>query len=186
VYRESIIELLESASPSMIEEGKGWYREARDYCVEISKRTKIKLDIVVGVLAILSPRNRWERNKIDTLNLIKGYREKDIDRYKICTYNRNKYKALKLLRNKDIRIISGNKVKAFYLNILYPERSTLVTIDTWICKGLRINKLTPVIYKRVESEYYEVSKNIRDLLSHQIQAINWINIRGQEENKKRI
>lgn len=182
MYRENIIELLESASPEVKEKGINWYREAREYCVNVSKKTRVRLDIVIGILAILSPRNKWERNKLDTMNLIRGFKEGNSKDYKIYTYNRNKEKALRLLRYKDKRLIKGNKVKAFYLNILYPERVTLVTVDTWICKGLGIDKLTPNTYKTVESEYYEVYRDIRYLLPHQIQAVNWINIRGQIDN----
>lgn len=183
MYQESITNLLERSSKETIEEGREWYKVARDYCKNISNSTKTKLNIVVGVLALLSPRNKWERNKLDTYNLIKGYKENTLDNCKVCTYSKNKKKAIELIETNNIDLIRGNKVRAFYLNILFPNRASLVTIDTWISRGLEVDKLTPHIYKQIESDYYKVYKKINYLLPHEIQAINWIYIRGIYNNK---
>ena len=55
--------------------------------------------IVVGVLSALSPNNKWERNVIDdTENMCVAYKSDiPLDDVKVCTYNANKQKAIKIL-----------------------------------------------------------------------------------------
>jgi hypothetical protein len=42
--------------------GASWYREAQGSALDISTRLKLPLHIVTGVIAALSPNNKWDRN----------------------------------------------------------------------------------------------------------------------------
>ena len=106
--------------------GEIWYKNANKSCSTIAKKTDINIAFVVGVLSALSPNNKWERNVIDAENMCIAYKSNiPLDEVKVCTYNANKQKAIKILelidKDKifvdidDIReILNGNKVKAFF------------------------------------------------------------------------
>ena len=55
------------------------------------------------MIAALSPRNKWSRNVIDAENLIEAFTRdsESAVNIKVCTFNKNKEKALKILENKD-------------------------------------------------------------------------------------
>ena len=105
--------------------GENWYKIANKSCRDIAKKTTMHSAIVVGVLAALSPNNKWERNVIDAENMCVAYKSGiPLSEVKVCTYNANKEKAIKILGlldsgssnvYLDIRdILNGNKVKAFF------------------------------------------------------------------------
>ena len=45
--------------------GKAWYKEAQKFTKYLSKKYNVDRYIVAAVLSILSPNNKWERNKQD-------------------------------------------------------------------------------------------------------------------------
>ena len=180
--------------------GEIWYKVANKSCGAIAKKTQMHSAIVVGVLSALSPNNKWERNIIDTENICMAYKSDiPLDEVKVCTYNANKQKAIKILGildkgsmdlENDIReILNGNKVKAFFKCIHnYETNKTTVCIDGH-AKAIYIGEkfalssnssnVTNKQYRIISQAYIDATKEINEsegtsYLPYQIQAITWV------------
>jgi hypothetical protein len=166
--------LFNIASDCQINRGINWYNEAREFCQSIAVKYNKPYMQVCAVLAALSPRNKWERNKIDCEELVKGNAS-----HKYATFSSNVLKGIKCLMAQTyqevITILNSNKVTAFFDNI-FNMYSQLVTIDTHMYQ---------VIFGRVpqqisDREYNELSQMIIDianefkLIPYELQAIVWI------------
>jgi|TARA_R110000796_G_scaffold247267_1_gene372626 hypothetical protein len=118
------------------EENNHWYQEANEWAVEVSEflfkfsGRRISVKQVLGVVSALSPMQEWNKNKEIAIDLIMtgdcGYME------------RGKQKARDILRlgghfrhfDTEIKsILNGEKTKTFYENMVYPTRSSGVTVD---------------------------------------------------------
>ena len=117
-------------------ENNHWYQEANEWAVEVSEflfkfsGRRISVKQVLGVVSALSPMQEWNKNKEIAIDLIMtgdcGYME------------RGKQKARDILRlgghfrhfDSEIKsILNGEKTKTFYENMVYPTRSSGVTVD---------------------------------------------------------
>ena len=117
-------------------ENNHWYQEANEWAVEVSEflfkfsGRRISVQQVLGVVSALSPMQEWNKNKEIAIDLIMtgdcGYME------------RGKQKARDILRlgghfrhfDTEIKsILNGEKTKTFYENMVYPTRSSGVTVD---------------------------------------------------------
>ena len=180
--------------------GEIWYKVANKSCSTIAKKVGMHSAIVVGVLAALSPNNKWERNVIDAENMCIAYKSDiPLDDVKVCTYNANKQKAIKILGildsgsmdlENDIRdILNGNKVKAFFDCIYsYETNKTTVCIDghakaIYIGEKLALSSnssnVTNKQYRVISQAYIDATKEINEsegtsYLPYQIQAITWV------------
>jgi hypothetical protein len=103
--------------------GANWYPQAFASIGAIAGAYYLSARTVAGVVAALSPRNKWTRNLIDAEQLIRIYKAAGLEeasQYKVCTFNRNKLKALQILdqdptdpdRIRDI--LNGPKLVEFY------------------------------------------------------------------------
>ena len=183
--------------------GENWYKIANKSCRDIAKKTTMHSAIVVGVLAALSPNNKWERNVIDAENMCVAYKSGiPLSEVKVCTYNANKEKAIKILGlldsgssnvYLDIRdILNGNKVKAFFDCIygydLKETSSNTVCIDGH-AKAIYIGEkfalssnssnVTNKQYRVISQAYIDATREINQsegtsYLPYQIQAITWV------------
>ena len=180
--------------------GEIWYKVANKSCGAIAKKTQMHSAIVVGVLSALSPNNKWERNIIDTENICMAYKSDiPLDEVKVCTYNANKQKAIKILGildkgsmdlENDIReILNGNKVKAFFNCIHnYETNKTTVCIDGHakaiyigekFAQSSNSSNVTKKQYRIISQAYIDATKEINEsegtsYLPYQIQAITWV------------
>lgn len=169
---DKLLDLLVLADDSTITHGLTWYKKAHRICKKLSVKHDIPLYKVVGVMSALSPRNRWERNILDTESvIISGLKAK------VCTFNPNKEKAVKILSAKSdsevFRLLNGRKVQSFYNNILRPSKPSTVTIDIWAMRSVGLDRApNKGLYDAVESAYKELG-DLTGLLPHESQAIIW-------------
>ncbi len=84
--------MLQLASEADIFEGINWYQRAYDLAVRfIHAYDGLTMGQAVGVIAALSPNNRWERNCNDAEAMIKIWHSQgDYNSIKVCTFNKNK------------------------------------------------------------------------------------------------
>ena len=154
-----------------------WYQDANKYCLEVSKEFNIPLYKAVGILAALSPRNKWERNKKDLRTLI-SQRENG----KYGTFHNNRDKAIKILdadSHEEVeKLLTGRKIFSFYHNIFYCHGSNLVTVDVWAARSVGIDTITPKLYGEIEDAYVNVADSL-GLLPSDLQAICWLTVRGK-------
>jgi len=170
-----LLEHFKLASNTDLHHGMQWYRDAHNFCLKVAKWTRQPLFRVVGVMSALSPRNKWGRNKIDTIELIRKRK-----RGKYATFNNNRDKAIKILNAKDekevIAILSGMKTVSFYKNILRPYKNDTVTVDIWAMRSVGLDKLNRTSYNATQDAYRRVSNKL-GIKAHELQAIIWSVVR---------
>ena len=109
------------------QDGIAWYPAAKAIAGRLAERYGITETTAIGVVAALSPRNRWERNVRDADSLIAAFVAGGAEQAaltKVCTFNSNKAKAIRILTNEqsevecilrsDVQaILSGPKLREF-------------------------------------------------------------------------
>ena len=104
------------------QDGITWYPAAKAIAVKLAERYSIPASQAVGVIAALSPRNRWERNVQDADSLIAAFQAGGAEQArltKVCTFGANKAKAIKILESGAetlptvLDILSGPKLREF-------------------------------------------------------------------------
>jgi hypothetical protein len=167
--------------------GADWYPTANNAALIMAERYSVSLEIAAGVIAALSPNNRWERNLTDADSMIRAYSiggHNAADSIKVGTYNANKIKALAILSGNDcLQVLGGLKVRAFYDCIIGGDSVCIDGHAYAIWKGERIPttqtpKITPKIYDSIVADYRRAARVINlilkaDYSAAQIQAITW-------------
>ena len=161
-----------------------WYHAKHVVLSEVADFTGYSVDVVCGVVAVISPLQRWTRNLENAVSLI----YKHIDGIDISTtktkwgcFAPNKRKAQRILKGEDpINVISGAKVSAFYHNLRYPQSSTSVTIDSRMIQAAWGKKIPQRYHGKATYHLRpKIDEAIRDLalkyhaLPHEIQAAVW-------------
>lgn len=178
--------LIREATPTEISHGLDWYRDARVFAYSLSKRYNVPFVKVCGVIAALSPHNKWNRNRLDAERLIKFVSSGSPYLPRCNTYKAMRSKAVKILKLdiannfSVLKVLNGPKISAFFLNI-YDGENQSVTVDTWIHLAANLEYLKteerPVLKKK---EYAEIEKVIKELSfergikPYQTQAIIWL------------
>ena len=168
--------------------GKAWYKDAQSFTKRISKKYGIDRDAVAGILSALSPNNKWDRNKYDAEQIIIHHQRgfKTCTGIKVCTYNANKEKAWKIIKEgRSIITAKSPKTHAFAMNVgrLSPKH---VTIDKWHIRACLCNPgqgivptaetVTPIQYRRVEALTTEIAEE-QKMKAYELQAIIWLTIK---------
>jgi len=189
--------MLQLATVADIEQGKQWYQRAYDLAVKLMHAYDgITLGQCVGVIAALSPNNKWERNCNDAEAMIKAWHSgADPTSVKVCTFNKNKDKAAAILAlpddftTEDIEsILSGRKVCAFYRCIM--GFTDTVCVDghayaIWLGERVPTTKtpsISPKLYETISRAYVntaDVSFQLigENLTPAQVQAVTWVTYR---------
>jgi hypothetical protein len=175
---KNIQAVFDQATEAEQREGKGWYQSAHNACKMLATVHGISLNQACGITAALSPGLRWERN-LEAAECVIA--ELPLDGIGIRWYA-NVRKAWRILNGETPEVVlGGNKVRAFYDNILQPKRSLSVCIDGHafaIAAGKRITlKNTPNIgrraYNRLSGSYSTVAKRV-GIRPCELQAIVWV------------
>lgn len=176
-----------TANPTELANGAHWYAEARSHCQTIAADTGLPLHTVTGVMAALSPNNKWARNVSDAAALCSVYvagTAADCAALKVSTFGANKNKALAILAGADpLSILGGLKVRAFYQCILGHDA---VCIDghaysIWLGQYIPTTntpKISPKLYSSISQAYRQAAHTINQAMGSQytaaqIQAITW-------------
>ena len=186
--RHNITKLINQVTDVDMVEGMDWYKRARVFCYQLSLRENVPYIKVCGMLAALSPRNRWERNKIDVENLIKHLKGTLETRPLFGTYNNMVRKAITIyMYGWDAatvkRELNGPKITAFFENI-YDTNNKSVTVDTWMIlaaagKYLSIDE-RPNVTKKLIAKITEVIQELAErhqMRPYELQAILWCAIK---------
>lgn len=184
MYRRNLKKLFDKAIDTDTVDGLDWYKKARVFCKRVAVEHNVEFIKVCGVLAALSPRNRWERNKLDTVNLIKYLTGQVSERPLFGTYDAMVDKATQIFNgfgehDRVKRTLKGPKISAFFDNI-FSARSKEVTVDTWMLlaamgKYMSVDE-RPALTKK---SYTEIAAAIKDLAAkvelkpYELQAIVW-------------
>lgn len=168
--------------------GAQWYLVANQAATVLADRYGTTASTAAGVIAALSPNNRWSKNLDNAEALMRAYKLGGINTanlVKVATYNNNKIKALKILDSGEpLDILGGLKVRAFYNCILGGDSVCIDGHAYAIWQGRYIStantpKITPKSYELIAADYRSATIKINDILSahysaSQIQAITWL------------
>ena len=182
--RENLNRLYNEATEADKKSGENWYLTAHEICLKLQEDNKnvFTLEQIAGVIAALSPRNKWERNILDAANVLRAVRlKKSPEAVKVCTFNKNKQKAFNIAKGEEEIKPSSKKTFAFVNNIARLDKN-FVTIDLWhlrACFGATIDSgLTPKIYDQLqEITIEEAEKNNID--GFKFQAVIWESLRNK-------
>tara|TARA_R110000851_G_scaffold102666_2_gene219359 strand:+ start:1133 stop:1732 length:600 start_codon:yes stop_codon:yes gene_type:complete len=187
---DNIIKVYKLATPEEKRDGVVWYANAYADCHRIALDLNVPVHIVTGVVAALSPNNKWERNVVNAHALIEGHLNGDgIDDIRVSTYNAMKRKAWHLLEEMPdhegvIDILNGQKIVSFYRNIMGDDTCTVDGHAKNIYYGERHSltddktNVTKKEYKFISDAYVKAGKRVRvngrSLKAFEIQAITWV------------
>jgi len=184
-YVRNILKVYRMASVVDMQQGIEWYARANREAKSISKKLGIPVKTVVGVMAALSPNNRWERNKVDAFNMCSAYVEgMDIDTFKVSTYHNMKAKAWSILEDRlndhdsILDRLNGQKIRSFYSNIMGLDEVTVdghaLNIARGYREGLTSDKtnIGVKMYRDLQSAYVRAAKRV-NVKPHELQAITW-------------
>jgi hypothetical protein len=160
--------------------GLDWYVGANDLCYKLAAKYNTTPMKVAGIIAALSPNNKWERNQLDADNFLatKG-------KCKVCTFNANKVKAQRIMDLPDClpyaitHILKGPKTSAFFWNIFKPLDSGYVTLDRWALRAVEASENPKVGERREAIQAYEDAARYLGVRNHELQAIVWEQIRNE-------
>ena len=118
--------------PTIAECGLNWYFDAKTSVIKLATRYHTSIEVACGVIAALSPNNKWERNLVDADLLLRHWKIGDkLESFKVATYNHNKDKAWQIAHGVDpLEALRGNKTRAFYQCLFLPTNSFAVCIDS--------------------------------------------------------
>ncbi len=185
--QKNIQAMLDLASAADVVEGKAWYQNAHSAAIELSDRYDINCTAAAGVIAALSPRNKWTRNLIDAENLINVFCTAGADAcadVKVCTFNKNKAKAIAILQENVISlnaiesILSGPKLKEFFRCIVGQDD---VCIDghaysIWFGDRITLANVPSIgvkLRRQIKTDYLAVA-DTNNLTGYEVQAITWV------------
>ena len=174
--KKNLLEMYEKRTDQHTQEGMQWYKTANQICIDMGKQLDYDPAVVAQVISALSPRNKWERNIIDTRIVLKAVNEgKNPEDVKVCTFNSNKNKAFEIARGERGIDQASPKTYSFVKNIAELDASK-VTIDVWhlrACFGKTIESgLTPLRYKQLEQLTLKCAEMV-GVRGYEFQAIVW-------------
>ena len=183
---KNILKVYDQATPDEIQHGIGWYQDAQDLCVNLSDKHEVPLRVVVGVLAALSPNNKWIRNVKDADDLITAFLNGDgVESVAPCTYKKMRDKAWVIMETMPeddqhvMRILNGQKIVSFFSNIMGHDTCTIDGHARNIYYGKRHNLTSNLTnigkreYAKLQDAYNVAAKKL-NLKAYELQAITWV------------
>lgn len=182
----NILKVYRQATMDEYKRGTEWYDDAKAQAQAVSDQHGVSLHVVVGVIAALSPNNKWDRNLKDASNMIAVFLRGDpIDVCKPCTYTKMRDKAWSILEQMPedddgvMTILNGQKIVSFFCNIMGHDNCTIDGHAYNIAKGKRVTLtnnetgMGKAEYQRMQTAYYRAAKRI-GLKVYELQAITWV------------
>jgi len=183
---QNILSVYNLANAGDLTTGLSWYHQALAVAKTIATRYGIHPHEAAGVIAALSPRNRWERNLQDAENLIAAYAAAGAEgcaKIKVCTFSANKAKAIRILEagcitDADvIKILSGPKLTEFYSCIVGISD---VCIDghayaIWFGERVTLENVPSIgvkLRREIKADYRKAAE-ILGVSPAQCQAVTW-------------
>jgi len=163
-------------------EGLTWYLKAHDVALISSYKYGISLSKTAGVIASLSPKNKWSDNIKDAnLVLFNFSQGRDTLQSEISSPFPKVSTSLEILKT-DIDPYQrlGQKSRSFYRCIYCPVNISEVCIDSWAARAIHYTErwISKKNYPIIQQCYREVAKEV-GLTPSAFQAIIWVNIRGK-------
>jgi len=191
---KNIIAIRRKAKPEDVAHGIAWYAEAYEECRQLAEQYKsygIAIHVVAGVVAALSPNNRWSTNVTNARDLIDAFvNGRSVDSVSVCTYNAMRDKAWHILgqirpsHNSIKTILNGKKIVCFYENIMGDDTCTIDGHARNIAYAERVSltddktSIGVKEYANLQEAYRQAAKrctvNGRKFKAYELQAVTWV------------
>jgi len=186
---QSITAVYNLATISDKNQGLNWYARALTFADNLGEVYDINYATIVGVIAALSPRNRWERNMKDAESMVKiaanGGTYDDLMQIKVCTFKTGKSKAAAILannvtdRDELLAILKGPKLCEFFNCIMGDVDDVCIdghAYSIWVGDRITLANVPSIgkkLRQSIKADYQQAAKNL-GLKSHELQAITWV------------
>jgi hypothetical protein len=183
---DNLIALYRRCTPAEKRAGARWYADARDWAREVAERQGVGFPTVAAVTAILSPRNKWSRNKEDAENVIQAFKAggaRAAMAVSTCTFTFNRKRAVECLKTGRPEMVEASrKVAAFYRCILTGGDTDAVCVDVHAmgaAHGVAYTsesqpRLTDQCYREVQQAFRIAAGRLRGRYSAaELQAVLW-------------
>lgn len=184
-YVRNINKVFAQVQEYELHHGLTWYETAKAECQTMADTYELPLHIVVGVVAALSPTNRWERNLVDADNMLDTYVSGGyVEETAPCTYKKMRDKAWHILQDNPHTIedtafiLKGPKITDFFLCIMGQD---VCVIDghAWCIANAdrRTMQEVPSIGKKLRQELqgaYSRAGKKHGMTAYQMQASTWV------------
>jgi hypothetical protein len=193
-HTDSIIAMYFQSNTLDRQMGAQWYHNAYMVCVTLGEKYGFCPNTVAGVIAALSPNNKWERNVEDAEAMLRAYcYDLPWDSVSVCSYSANKDKAqtiIEMMLDSDdliTKVLRGNKTIAFYHCIAKDGNSDTPCIDghaynVWngsVTNLKAVPAMSDKTFAMIQDAYRDAAKLISSVTEKyhsaaQVQAITWV------------
>ena len=180
----NVISVYKQASKTDKAEGKAWYKDAHQFCHGLGMHFGISIHTAAGVVAALSVRNKWDRNKYDAIRLLECLAEGgNVNNCNVCTFPAGKQKAITIASSNAnpeqiANVLAGPKVREFFNCILLRNDVCIDGHAYSIWHGDRIPLAkTPSISKNLRTAIktdYLIAATMLDIAPSELQATTWV------------
>ena len=186
---ENVIAVYKLASVADKQQGQSWYARALVFAVRLGDLYNIETTTIVGVIAALSPRNRWERNMQDAESMVKvaasGGTYKDLMKLKVCTFKTGKDKAARILsenitdRDALLATLKGPKLCEFFNCILGDSGDVCIdghAYSIWVGDRITLANVPSIgkkLRQTIKADYQAAAQSL-GVAPHVVQAITWV------------
>jgi hypothetical protein len=178
-WRDRLIGHFRAAPMPIIWEGARWYPQAEEIVAALAEHHDLPRPQIAGILAALSPQQRWRTNVASAVALLGGERA--------AGYSSNVEKAKRIaLGEPALEVIGGDKVTSFWAN-LYGSRWA-ITVDTWAQRaatGEMAEQPKGARYRRLQRAYISAADAV-GWPPREFQAAVWLAVRPTSEHKRDI
>ena len=186
---QNIIAVYNLATVADNKAGQTWYSRALAFAAQLSEAYNIETTTIVGVIAALSPRNRWERNMQDAESMVKVYANggtcKDLMNLKVCTFKTGKDKAARILTDRIsdstelLATLKGPKLQEFFNCILGDSNDVCIdghAYSIWVGDRITLANVPSIgkkLRQTIKADYQQAAQFL-GVKPHVVQAITWV------------
>lgn len=180
-YSDNLQHVLSNASLNDIQTGLNWYKDFYLWSEKLGKKYNYDPFTIAQIFSALSPRNKLEKNKIDTIAVLDAIKNNLApEQIKVSTFHNNKNKAFNIA--KGLQQITKDSLKTYsFCKNVGELNSDFVTIDVWQLRALTNKHENKTPTKLEYLQLVDLHKKIaqkHNILGYQLQAITWEALRN--------
>lgn len=177
---QNIINIYNDLEPEEKEYWGKWYKNAKLDVEELATKYNVPFPIMAGVVACMSPGNKWSSNLVAADRLFYNISNPS-DARKINSYGRDIKKALKIIQTGDLSNATGPKVSVFLKSLLNPQavENEIVldshAINIWRGEKRKIkgSKMPTIAEREQIINDYKKASEILGVSLQALQACTW-------------
>jgi len=166
---KTLIHYYRDATPATRRAGERWYADAKRHAERLAKRYNVTVEQAAGIIAVLSQRQRWERNLLLARDCLAGERLVGI-------FGHQRDKAQRMRKGEHpLEVLRGPKIIAFYRAIMGDGEA--IVLDTWMLHAMGYGRVTVKQYDTLADRLRTQAADVGTTPSA-FQAVCWVQVRG--------